>query len=217
MAKRPKKIPMNKGNGEVGYCKPPFEHRFKKGQAPNPLGRPSAGLVMKEWINLLCKQGHTEKAIRKIAKDVKAPWPKRAAANRILRTMEAGDLSDFAGLLRGENTIEDLRAMGVNTEVVKRFKQKTRIVPKGEGKVEEVIEREIELHDRAGIDFDRVLDRTLGKPSQPVEHAGKEGGAIEHALTVEHTINHKIDYDALANDLEQFTRGRIEESVAGDG
>lgn len=64
---------------------------------------------------------------------------------------------------------------------------------------------------------DRIFDRTIGKPSQPIEHAGKDGGAIEHALTVEQTINHKIDYDALATDLEQFTRGRIEERATGNG
>jgi len=54
---------------------------------------------------------------------------------------------------------------------VRRLKQKTRKVPIAgkDGVVEEIIEREIELYDRGGADFDRILDRTEGKPKQSVD------------------------------------------------
>ena len=133
----------------------------------------------------------TEEELRKVARSKKNPWSQRTAAERMLRTMEASDIADFAGLLRGENNIEDLRAMGINTEVVKKFKQKTRIIPTGEGKeTEEVIDREIEFHDRAGEDFDRLLDRTNGRPTQAVEVSGPDKGPIQ-------TQKKRVDYDAI--------------------
>jgi hypothetical protein len=123
----------------------------------------------------------TEEDLRRIGRNRKETSARRSAAERVLRLMEAPDLADFAGLLRGENNLEDLRAMGVNTEAVKKFKQKTRRVPIGEGETEEVIEREIELYDRAGSDFDRVLDRTAGKPAQAIQITGENGGPVQIA------------------------------------
>lgn len=152
--------------GKVGPGNPPKEYRWKPGQSGNPKGRTPAGATIREHINSMCDAGLTEDEIRKIARDRSQPWPRRAAAERILRTFEAGDLSDFAGLIRGENNLEDLRAMGVNTEVIKKIKQKTRRVPVADGTSEEIVEREIELHDRAGADFDRICDRTDGRPNQ---------------------------------------------------
>lgn len=159
-----------KGETPVG-AKP-----WKKGQSGNPKGRPTAGATLREWLNIFADQNLTEKALRKIARDPVVPWPKRAAAHRVVRMLESGDLADFSGLLRGENNLEDLRGMGINTEVIKKLKQKTRVVPTGDGSSEEIIEREIELHDRAGLDFDRVFDRTEGRPSQAVDltSGGKE-------------------------------------------
>jgi hypothetical protein len=142
------------------------------GEARNPAGRPSAGATLREQVNALAQSGLTEKELRKIARDQSLPWTRRAAANRILRTLEAPDLADFAGLLRGENSLEDLRAMGVNTEAVKRFKQRTRKQMSGHGEeaeVEEVIDREIELYDRSGEDFDRVTNHTDGHPTQNIK------------------------------------------------
>lgn len=148
---------------------PPPEHRWRPGESGNPAGRPTAGLTIREHVNELARQDLTEAELRKIARNPETGWTKRAAAERILRTLEHGDISDFAGVLRGENNIEDLRAMGVNTEVVKKLKTKSRKQKVEDGEVEEIIEREIELHDRAGQDFDRVVNHTAGNPVQPIE------------------------------------------------
>jgi hypothetical protein len=170
-----KRKPVEQGKSPISGTRPPAEHQFKPGQSGNPQGRKTAGASIREWINWLSEKKYTETKLRLVARDRDEVWTKRAAAERILRTLEAGDLADFAGLLRGENNLEDLRGMGINTEVVKKIKQKTRRVPGGKdanGKdvVEEIIEREIELHDRAGPDFDRVVDQTAGKPQQNVDH-----------------------------------------------
>ncbi len=148
---------------------------YEPGESGNPDGRKTAGAYIKECINAFYAQDLSLDDIRKIARDPKAGCRSRTAAERVLRAMEAGDLADFAGLLRGENNLEDLRAMGVNTEVIKKCKQKTRKIVGQDGAVEELVEREVELHDRAGEDFDRVCDRTEGKPKQSVTHDGDIG------------------------------------------
>lgn len=147
---------------------------YKPGESGNPEGRKTAGAYIQEWINSFYANDLTLVQLRQIARDPKVGCQRRTAAERVIRTMEAGDLADFAGLLKGENNLEDLRAMGVNTEVIKKIKQKTRKVV-GQDEVEELVEREIELHDRAGADFDRVCDRTEGKPKQSMTHDGDIG------------------------------------------
>lgn len=155
---------------------PPVEHRFKPGQSGHPAGRKSAGATVREQINRLAEQDLSEDELRQIARSKKLGWTLRFAAEHILRGLEHGDIADFAGLLRGENNIEDLRGMGINTEVVKKLKQKTRKVNVGDGKIEEVIEREIELHDRSGAGFDRIVNQTAGMPKQMVEADITSGG-----------------------------------------
>jgi hypothetical protein len=153
---------------------PPVEYQFKPGQSGNPMGRPSAGATVREWINGM--QHKTEAELRRVATSPAAPCLKRAAAQILLRALEAGDLADFEPLLDGRQSLRELRDAGVNTEVVKKFKQKTRKVAAEDGDgVEEVVEREIELHDRAGEAFDRICDRTEGRPRQSVTHAGEVG------------------------------------------
>jgi hypothetical protein len=83
--------------------------------------------------------------------------------------MEAGDLADFDPFFDDGAKLKDLRAAGVNTEIVKKRKEKRREIPQEDGPPIIEVDREIELHDRAGDDFDRVMDRTVGKPSQAVE------------------------------------------------
>jgi hypothetical protein len=123
---------------------------------------------MREWINSLAAAELTEAQLRRVARDKKAPALKRAAAERLIRLVEAGDMADFEPYLAGEKSLEDLRRSGINTEVVK--KAKARSYSNKDGGL--VVEREVELHDRAGVDFDRVCDQTDGKPTQRVEMGG---------------------------------------------
>lgn len=206
---RKKKLPAVQGEKsyEVGNCRPPLETQFKPGQSGNPAGRPPAlGSSVIEWANQLGHQGLSEDALRVIARDKAEPFPKRAAALRCLRLIEAADLSDFSAVLRGDQSLEELRAAGTNTEVVKKIKQRTRKINVGDGKFEDEIEREIELYDRSGSDFDRLLDRTIGKPTQAVELTGKDGGSLE--------INHAVDLSKLsADELRTWRELRIKASA----
>lgn len=159
---------------KVGYGRPPKAHRFKPGQVANPKGRAaSAGTSIREWVNSLAQRDLIEAQIRRIARDKRAPVTKRAAAERLLRTMESGDLADLEPYLDGSKTLEELRKSGVNTEVVKKAKART--WTNRDGVV--IVERELELHDRSGVDFDRVCDRTDGRPTQRLEmqHHGNLG------------------------------------------
>src|SRR5687768_12871165 len=88
-------IPAVKGKYEVGYGKPPKEHRIKPGQVLNPKGQRSAGAIITQLVNALAEQDLSVAELRKIARDPATPWTKRAAAERIIRTVEAGDLADM--------------------------------------------------------------------------------------------------------------------------
>jgi hypothetical protein len=174
------------GSGNGGII-PPVEHRFKPGQCANPLGRKTAGATIREWCNILAEQELTETEIRRIARDVRLPWPKRAAAERILRTLEYGDIGEMEKLLNGEVTLEELKKTGINTEVIKRVKTKRRTLPNNGG---EEIEREIELHDRAGGEFDRICDRTEGKPRQTVDvNQSATISAADGAISLDTLVN----------------------------
>jgi hypothetical protein len=145
------------------------KHRFQPGQSGNPSGRRTAGATVREWINVLAEQGLTEDDLRRIARDRRLAWAKRTAAERMLKTLEFGDLADFMSVLKGEQDLEQLRAAGVRTEVVKKLKVKNRVDSEGE----HYVEREIELHhDRAGADFDRIIGTTDGLPTKRVEQIG---------------------------------------------
>ena len=48
------------------------------------------------------------------------------------------------------------------------FTARSNVAPSS-GSRDSLIDREIELHDRAGVDFDRISDRTEGKPKQTLD------------------------------------------------
>lgn len=163
MSEEAKKTPEEQAiRAGKGGIVPPVEHQFKPGVSGNPEGRKTAGATIKEHINSMAEAELTEDAIRKIARGKDEPFPRRMAAERILRAMEVGDLADFLPLIKGEKNIDEMRQGGSNTEVVKKLKWGKHGI-------------EIELFDRSGEDFDRVMDRTAGKPNQAVEVSGGVG------------------------------------------
>lgn len=210
---QPEKVPHDSGNEDykVGYGKPPLETRFKPGN-PGSAGRKTAGATVDEWWNYLSAQNPTEDELRKIARDKKADWNRRSAANQMLRTLECPDIADYAGLLRGENRLEDLRAMGVNTEVVKKFKQKTRTTTArdGTGEVEEVVDREIEFYDRSGESLDRVCDRTNGKPNQSMDVKMQTSHKEETHRTMNAVLSDPAAYNAAVLIAEKANGGIAE-------
>lgn len=143
---------------QLANLRPPWQ----PGESGNPKGRPATGAVLAELIDTLTDLRPTEAELRAIANNQNEEAPRRVAARRYLLMLEHGDLADFGDVLSGEKTLEQLRAEGVSTDIVKKCKTKTRTME--DGTVE--VEREIELHDRSGEEFDRVSDRTAGKPSQ---------------------------------------------------
>jgi len=149
------------GAGKGGTV-PPAEHRFKPGQSGNPAGRPkNAGATCNEWLNQLAADELTEDQLRQIASNAKLPWPKRAAALRALRALEHADVTDFINLIHSSDSEEltaslsDLRDRGVHTDAIKKLKPTEHGI-------------EIELHDRSGEEFDRICDRTNGKPKMEI-------------------------------------------------
>lgn len=144
-------------------------HPFQPGQSGNPAGRPpNGGRSLRERCNDFLHQGLLEAQLVKIAKNKKAPPVDRAAAIRILRQIEDPDLADFTPLLTGKKSLSQLRATGVRTNTIKKFKQKSRMVPDGKDGYEEVIEREIELHDRSRDEFKLLVEQTDGTPEQTI-------------------------------------------------
>jgi hypothetical protein len=154
----------NTGAGKGGIV-PPTEHRIKPGEVRNPRGRRTAGASVREWVNVLAEQDPTERALRRISRDKRLPFAKRAAAERMLRMLELPDIADFAAFLNGSKSIEELRAAGVDTAVVKKVKVRNRVTPAGE----QFVERELELHDRSAAEFDRVVNTTDGLPTKKVQ------------------------------------------------
>jgi hypothetical protein len=145
------------GNGGVV---PPVEHRWKPGQSGNPAGRKTSGAYLKEWLNVFALEGLTEADLRRIAKDPKEDHTRRGAAVRAVRLMEINDMADFAPVLNGSMTLEELRDSGVNTDAIKKIKKKTKTLKVKDGTAEQVVECEIELHDRSPDDFDRITEKT---------------------------------------------------------
>lgn len=179
-SKQPAQHAFSDDRSPISGTAPPASTRWQPGQSGNPSGRKNAGASIRNWINDLSHL--TEPQLRKLAANKRAPWTKRAAAERMLRTLESGDLADFTAVTRGEKTLDELRAAGVNTAVVKKVKVKRRTIRAGDEVIGEEVEGEVELHDRAGDDFDRILDRTIGKPAPAdlADQIQELRAAIEH-------------------------------------
>lgn len=195
-----------------GGIVPPVEHRWKPGQSGNPEGRKTLGATVREELNsFACDKDLNEQKLRRIARDPGEHPNRRTAAVQFLRSFEAPDMADFAGLLRGQDNLEDLRKSGFNTEAIKKIKQKTRLVPKsdGDGTVEELVEREIELYDRAGQNFDRVVEHTAGRARQSVEVMGKDGGPIVQEMQPVSPDDAFKNVESLLADMERRERGQI--------
>lgn len=130
------------------------------GEVRNPAGRKTLGATIREQLNALGEAALTEAQLRRIARDQSEPFTRRAAAERILRTLDHPDLADFAPVAEGKKTLKQLRDSGVNTECVKKLKPTEHGV-------------EIELHDRGGEDFDRLVEQTDGLPAKTVKVEGQ--------------------------------------------
>lgn len=145
------------------------QFQWKPGESGNPKGRTSAGASLKEHVNSLFEADLTEDELRKIAKDRKAGVQRRSAANRLLNLMERGDLADVEAFLDGSKTLDQLRTDGVYTDTIKKAKVSKKTFKTEGGDDVEVESREIEFHDRSGEEFDRISDRTDGRPTQSVD------------------------------------------------
>lgn len=155
---------------------PSRKDQFPPGTTGNPKGRPTAGATMIEWANVLTDPARPalEPELRRIEADPNQPPTKRAAALWVLSLIDRPNLTDYEPLLKGAVGLDELRKSGVDTRHIKKLKQKSRreVVgtnPDDSPIEEDVIEREIELHDRIGEAFDRIADRTHGRPRQQVD------------------------------------------------
>lgn len=100
--------------------------------------------------------------LRTIAADESAPWSRRAAADRMIRAIGVADVTQFEPWLSGRESLDELRARGVNLTGVAKLRVNTW---SNGGSA-----REIEFV-HGGEEFDRITDRTAGKPTQRQEVA----------------------------------------------
>ena len=143
----------------------PGQRRGEPGR--NPAGRPPGGLVVEEWLNLLLHDAEMDRdALWRLAENAKTPTAKAIAANQALLARFPADLSDFEPFIDGARTLKQLKSDGVSTYGVKscEVKRKRLVAGAGDAAQEwEIEHRKIELHDRSGPAFDRVMDRTVGR------------------------------------------------------
>lgn len=149
-------------------------YHFKPGQSGNPGGRKTAGASIKERINQFVEADLSEYQLREIASDKTRGINERTAANRLITLLERGDIADAEEFLNGEKSLRDLRKEGVHTDTIKKAKVVKKTFKTEAGENVEVETREIEFHDRSGQEFDRISDRTEGRPVQAVDlsHTG---------------------------------------------
>ena len=144
----------------VGYRSQPIWLRNRCQQ-----GRRKAVASILGQLNLLAEDENlTAAVLRDVVADPKAHPNRQAAALRLLRMREAPDMADYEPVLDGTMTLNELRKSGVSTEAVRKVKVRRTTTKAGDS----VVEREIELYGRSGAEFDRLMDRTVGKPTQAV-------------------------------------------------
>lgn len=87
---------------DVGYCKPPKKHRFRKGRSGNPKGRPKGSpnflTAIERELNepVVITEGGRRKSISKMA----------ASAKQLVNRAATGDLRALAQLLALKELLE---------------------------------------------------------------------------------------------------------------
>jgi hypothetical protein len=71
----------------------PAHYRWKPSHSGNPKRRPRAGALIREYVNAMVASDLTEDELRRLARNPRGPWPRRAAAERVLRMLEYGDIA----------------------------------------------------------------------------------------------------------------------------
>jgi hypothetical protein len=85
----------------------------------------------------------------------------RVAAAHLLHAYPA-DPADFEPLVNGTKTLRQLRNAGIDTTQIKKVEPVI-------NEAGEVVGYKVEFFDRSGAALDRILDRTLGKPTTVIE------------------------------------------------
>lgn len=130
---------------------------YKPGNPGGP-GTKSAGASIVAHFNNLSESTYDD--LVRIADDGRVPATKRAAAIQWLKILRANtDIADFADFIEGAVTLKQLRDSGVQTGALASATVRT-------GKV---AERSVQLDRDGGRELDRIMDRTLGKPTQKME------------------------------------------------
>ncbi len=137
----------------------------KRGQtfSRNPASRTPQNL--NKIVAKMRKGRMTHDDLMKMARPGGDPDPTMVVAAKIILEAEArADPADFEKVISGMMTLDELRATGVDTSVVKKLRMRSKTGLSGD--TEEIVE--LELKD-TGEAIDRFLDRTIGKARTTAE------------------------------------------------
>lgn len=115
---------------EVGYCKPPKKHRFKKGQSGNPKGRPkgSPNLVTAVRRALADKVTVTEGGQKRVISKLDAAATQmvnRAAGGDARAFQQLADLNDLLDGPTNKPAVMSLEDERVVEDIVRRMRAST--------------------------------------------------------------------------------------------